>query len=99
MRRFRFVPFWRVTRWGFIFENWRHRVARPLWIERGCDEFHNLSRYLIVPLVGEFVLFDRGYNVDQAEHLSAYSNGEWFGVDVPGCRLCAEIKGAIESDA
>lgn len=85
MSRFRFCPFWKLTNWGFL----RPYAFR---IRRGCDEFHNLSRFTIVPLVGEFTLFARGYDVNQPEHIGARFNGVWEGADVPGCAVCIEIK-------
>ncbi len=84
MKRFQFTPFWRMTSWGFVSKPWR--------LQKGCDEYHNKSRFLIVPLFGGFVLFDKNYDTIQPEHLFSYIDGAWNGVDVPGCSICAEIK-------
>lgn len=88
--RLKFTPFWHLTDWGFLPYAFRRNL--------GCDEFHNRSRWTIIPLVGEFCLFDKGYNTDQPVHLFAFTgsahgaSGEWEGEDVPDCPICAEIK-------
>lgn len=74
--RFMFWPSWVVTRFGFI---------RPLWGE-GMDEWHNHSRYLIVPLVGMFTLFDRDMVRDGLPH--APEDG-FFRI---GCAVCDDVK-------
>jgi len=85
MRRVRFTPFWRLTRWGFV---------RPLGSLRACDEFHNRSVYVVVPVVGELVLFWEPRLTPQEpgnEHVYGFVAGEWLGTIHPDCRLCDEF--------
>ncbi len=90
LRRFRFIPFWRLTDWGCHLSFMGGPI---LWPNKACDEYHNPSRFVIVPLVGEFVLFAKGYNTDQPEHLYAYNPQDgWLGADVVGCHICTDIK-------
>lgn len=85
MGRFQFNPFWNLTQWGFLKEY-------LLRINMGCDEWHNESRFIIIPLVGEFVLFKKGYDTSGEVHLHAWSYDRgWEGREVPGCEICTEI--------
>lgn len=50
-RRLMFVPFWHLTNNGWLPEYWGR-------VNLGGDETRR-SRFVIVPLVGEFVWFDK----------------------------------------
>lgn len=92
VKRFYFTPFWKLTRWGWLFCNWPGHGC-PFKIHQGCDEYHNTSRYLIVPFVGDFTLFDRDYDASQPEHIYSYSPERGFeGADVTNCAVCTEVK-------
>lgn len=97
--RFMFTPPWHLTRCGFIGEAFRLR--------RGCDEWHNKSRYLVVPLVGMFVWFATADRAGE-EHVFAYMGAgvgrggvripaEFSGRIVDGCDLCAEFVEGCQS--
>lgn len=48
--RVSYAPPWRLTRWGFLPEYlWR--------VNDGCDEDHNESKFIIVPLLGEIIVW------------------------------------------
>lgn len=88
-RRVRFTPFWRVTRWGFLPEY-------ALRLNRGMDEFHNPTRFLIVPLVGDVVVWGRNARYS-LEHLSGTdASGRFEGYDTPGCATCQELRKDLE---
>lgn len=78
-----FTPFWKLTQWGFL----RRLVGR------GCDEYHNPSRYLIVPFVGMLVIFRMTYGTT-VPHLSACIDGKWEGAMDTSCPICSEIQSA-----
>lgn len=82
---FMFVPSPRLTRLGFVRD----------WMGRGCDEWHNPSIYLIVPLVGQFVIFRMRYRrIEGAEHAYASTNGNITdGIYHRNCPICIEIWG------
>lgn len=50
-KRFMFTPFWKLTQWGFL----AHYFGR---INHGGDGVYR-SRFIIIPLVGDFVWFDK----------------------------------------
>jgi hypothetical protein len=87
MRRLQFIPFWRCTNWGFLLR----RGEAGLRIRRGCDEYHNPSRYTAIPMVGSFILFDKGYDTDKPEHLYARGPDGTEGYIDPTCAICTEI--------
>lgn len=56
MKRFMFEPFWKLTQWGFLPEY----LFR---INPGGDRWRH-SKFVIVPLVGWFVWFDKNVCMD-----------------------------------
>jgi hypothetical protein len=92
-RELRFTPFWRLTRWGWLLFNgdWS-----ALWPHRGCDEWHNPSWWLIIPMVGEVVVFTVVDDRSGPEHLYAQGPDGWEGEDVSGCPICKEIKEELD---
>ena len=62
--RFIILPFWKVTRWGFL---------KPFGF--GGDEWGNPSVYIIIPLVG-MVVFFYSVHMDRESWFKIGSNGE-----------------------
>lgn len=87
---FQFIPFWKITDWGchlsFMF-------GPILWPNKGCDEHHNKSRSVLIPLVGEFIFFKLKYDRSELEHVYGYngSTKEISGAIVPDCDICQEV--------
>lgn len=89
LRRIWFYPSWKLTNYGFLFNNSPWSALRVL---EGCDEYHNRTKFVIVPLIGEFGVYKKGFNLNQPPHLYAHGPDGWEGADVPGCEICAEFK-------
>lgn len=64
-----------------------------LWppVFRGCDEFHNKTICVLIPMVGAFTIWEHDSNFDGPEHLHAAVGSETFGVIEDGCDICTEI--------
>lgn len=90
--RLRYSPPWKLTRWGLMLNT---MFGRPGWPHRGCDEWHNRSWFVLVPLLGELVWFPKkGFDRSGTEHLYGMTGGplaEYHGRIVDGCDICAEI--------
>ena len=84
-RRFQFHQPWHLTRFGFVW---------PL-IGSGGDEFHNRSVWVIVPMVGWFVIFT-GPIVRDVEHFHGYGPDGPIGKFVSGCPDCLELVDDID---
>lgn len=85
MMRFRYAPPWKVTRWGLLWPP----------VGRGFDEYHDQAVFVIVPFVGELVVFT-GRSVDRSEcHVYGMSEGRVLGRVVEGCDVCAELVAAM----
>ena len=82
--RLQYRPPWKLTRWGFLPEY----LFR---LNRGCDEWHNQSRFVVIPLLGELVVFVGPFDRTGPEHLFAYGPEGWAGHHKPGCPTCEEI--------
>lgn len=71
-------------------------LTRPFWFGggRGCDEHHNKSHFVILPLLGGFVFFwDRDFNRDGPEHIYAWDKFDgWEGTYHIDCEICNEIR-------
>lgn len=69
-------------------------VTRP-WMPslfRGCDEWHNKSVALKLPMLGCLIFFwDRGFNRDGEEHLWYQGPDGREGYFDPTCDICKEI--------
>ncbi len=88
-RRFHWIGPWATTRWGFL--------SQTMWPRRGCDEYHNKSIYLIVPLLGEFcVFYERDLN--DTIHLYGMIGDEPQGPIFPDCDICVEMLQEFEED-
>lgn len=81
MRSTQFLPAREMTRRGVLW---------PL-VFRGCDEFHNHTVCIILPLIGAFTIWERGSTFDGPEHLHGASGAELFGVIEDDCDVCTEI--------
>ena len=83
-----YTPPWKVTHAGFL--------GSALRIHNGCDQWHNKSRYIVIPLVGMFVWWPEGIDRRGEEHIWASFWGphgqEIAGRIVEGCDICTEIK-------
>jgi hypothetical protein len=80
MKRLMFTPFWKLTRWGFL--------PQALKIKTGCDEWHTISKYIIIPLVGEFALFEKKLEWFSEYHVWYYGPDGFEGRIVEGCDIC-----------
>lgn len=78
-----YLPPWQITQAGF--------TKQALRIQLGCDEWHNKSRYIVIPLVGMFVWWPEGIDREGPEHLWGKSGNEHFGDIVDDCDICTEI--------
>lgn len=84
--RFQFIPFWRLTYWGFtpITNHLCHDTGWDFY-GKSADEFHNPTTYSVVPLVGMFTVF---HDTNTVEHVSGWigldPQGKWF----PECPFC-----------
>lgn len=78
----RFTPFWKLTNFGFL--------QGAFQLQRGCDEWHNLSLFIYIPLVGEVVRFATSKRDDE-EHLWAIINGDYVGAYFDDCIICQEF--------
>lgn len=82
--RFQYHAPWCLTRWGLT-----GGALRP---QRGCDEWHNPSWYLVVPFVGWLVWFPKaGFDRDGPEHLYAWGPWGHEGYIAQGCEICEEM--------
>lgn len=86
--RLQFIPFWKLTRWGFMLGT---MFGRPLRLNHGCDEYHNTSRWIIVPGIGEFVYFHKDGFQRTEEHLHGRGPEGTYGYIDPECSICTEI--------
>lgn len=81
-----YTPPWKLTRWGWGFHSFP---------QRGCDEWHNRSWYVVLPF-GMFVIFpayDEWYDrVEGEEHLHSRGPEGTEGLIVEGCIICSEIR-------
>lgn len=87
--RFSYTPPWQVTRWGFV---------SPFKIQKGCDEWHNPSYFVVIPLLGVFVWFP---TLDRSgeEHVSGWTSyGGYEGRIAPGCEECKEFVRWVEDE-
>lgn len=87
-RRVRYSPPWHLVRWGLL---WNTMFGRVLWPHRGCDEYHNQSWFIIIPLIGEFVYFTKSGFQRDVEHLYYLGPGGTEGFIDPDCSVCTEI--------
>ena len=82
-----YSPPWRITQAGFI--------KSALRTQKGCDEWHNKSFYIVIPLVGMFVWWPEGIDRTGEEHLWGWFWGphgeEIEGRIVEGCDICTEM--------
>jgi hypothetical protein len=91
-RRVRYCPPWKLTRWGLV---WNMMFGRVMWPHRGCDEYHNKSWFILIPLVGEFTYFSKpGYQTAR-EHLYGMGPDGVHGFVDPSCEICDEIMTAF----
>lgn len=88
--RFQFVPFWRLTYWGFtpITNHLFHGVGWNFY-GKSCDEFHNATTYLIVPLLGMLTVFHGDNDVLHVMSWNGVEPGDGV-FDPLTCRFCAE---------
>lgn len=84
---FQYIPPWKLTRWGFL----------KAW-GKGCDEWHNLGRYIVIPLIGEFVLFRIKYHRSAPQHVHGMTGHQIHGDVVAGCTTCVDILNDMLSD-
>lgn len=90
MKRLMYCPPWKLTHWGWGFS------PKP---QRGCDEWHNRSWYVVTPLGmwAVFPFYDEWYDrVEGEEHLYGKGPLGYDGEIVGGCVVCAEILEAFD---
>lgn len=81
--RFRYTPPWDLTYWGFFLQRFR-----------GCDEHHNKTFEVVIPLVGAFTFWrTRGHQPHAWGGISGGDTGEVtvWGHTQPGCEICHEV--------
>lgn len=92
--RFRFDPFWQLTRWGFLFTIKENRQYFRYWLcGFSVDEFHNRAVHLTIPLVGMFVFFYSRHQQHEVEHISGMTGDIVHGYIDDSCSDCAEELG------
>lgn len=87
--RLQLIPFWKLVRLGLF-------SANPLrYIGRGLDEYHNKSVFVVLPLIGQVVLFTgKDLNEDRV-HLHSASGDLLDGYIDPDCEACSDILGSF----
>lgn len=87
--RFQYRTPWTLPRWGFAWLMGGH-------VGRSCDEWHNPSKYVIVPLIGGFTWYTIRYpRTEGTQHVYAKIAGNVEGDVVAGCDICVEILNAF----
>lgn len=86
MNKMRFYPFWKVTNLG---------CGHDLY-SKGCDEYHNKTISIIIPLVGQIIYWLT--TNEGEEHLWGRFGGVWEGKDDPDCDICKAIKEEVDAD-
>jgi len=64
---------------------------------KSCDEWHNKSIVITIPLFGGFCWFISWNKRTGEEHIWASIGGEILGYDDVNCVICQELKEVFES--